>query len=194
MSVKDPEKTARKPRADALRNRECIVEIARQAFAEGGAAVTLDDIVKRSGLGVGTLYRHFPTRDALIEAVYLSEVERMAEAQRTLSESLPPVEALRQWMLLFVDFLSTKLAMKEALNALVCGTEGLYAASGDMIRAAITELTSRAATAGEIHQQFEPLDLLRAITGIAQTAPGSDWELSAKRFVDVLIAGIRVQS
>ena len=124
------EQKKRKPRADALRNREHILAVARAAFAEGGASVTLDDIVRRSGLGVGTLYRHFPTRDALVEALYLSELEKLVEAEKELSKTLLPVEALRAWMLLFVDLMATKLILREALSALVGGPDELYATSG----------------------------------------------------------------
>ncbi|RYG37043.1 TetR/AcrR family transcriptional regulator, partial [bacterium] len=88
-------KEPRKPRADALRNRERILDVAREAFAEGGGSVTLEDIVRLSGLGTGTLYRHFPTRDALVEALYLSEMEKLAAAEREFAATLPPVEALR---------------------------------------------------------------------------------------------------
>ncbi|RYG45570.1 TetR/AcrR family transcriptional regulator [bacterium] len=184
-------KEPRKLRADALRNRERILAVAREAFAEGGASVTLEDIVRLSGLGTGTLYRHFPTRDALMEALYLSEMEKLAAAERELSATLPPVEALREWMRLFVDLMATKLALKEALNAMVCGPEDLYAASGEMIRTAITTLTDRAVAAGEIRLEIEPLDLLRALAGVANASPGADWKASARRMVDMLIAGMK---
>ena len=183
----------RKPRADGLRNRDLIVATARAAWAEGGSEVTLEEIVRRAGLGVGTLYRHFPTRDALVEAVYLSEVEKMAEAERELTATLPPVEALRQWMLLFVDFLATKIAMRDALNGMIGGTTELYACSGELVRSAMGNLTSRAIEAGEIRLEFEPLDLLRAVSGISSTSVNPNWPESARRLVDVLIAGIQTQ-
>lgn len=189
MSDQKSSSTARKPRADALRNRERILSVAREAFAEGGANVTLDDIVRLSGLGVGTLYRHFPTRDALVEALYLAELDKLTTAERELSESLPPVEALRQWLFLFIDLMSTKLALKEALNAMVCGTEQLYAASGEILKTAIGRLTDRAVAAGEIQLEIEPLDLLRAVSGVSNANP--NWEPSARKMVDVLIAGMR---
>ena len=165
--------------------------MAREAFAEGGAKVTLDDIVRLSGLGVGTLYRHFPTRDALLEALYWSELEKLSVAEKELSESLPPVEALRQWLHIFVEMVATKIALKEALNAMVCGTDELYAASGDLMQKAITALTDRAVASGEIVLHVEPLDLLRALTGIANASPGPNWHENARKMVDVLIAGMR---
>lgn len=187
-----PQKTPRKPRADALRNRENILAVAREAFAEGGAEVTLDDVVRRSGLGVGTLYRHFPTRDALVEALYLSEIERLAAAERELATAEPPVEALRQWLRLFVDMLATKQAMREALNAMVGGTTELYATSGELIKRSITALTDRAVASGEIHLSVEPLDLLRAIAGVASAGAGPNWEAGARGLIDVLLAGMRI--
>src|ERR1700737_1565929 len=95
---------ARKPRTDAQLNRERILEVAKAAFTRTGANASLDDIAKEAGVGAGTLYPHFPTRDALIEAVYRTEVEKLAAAERKFSDVMPPVEALRAWMLLFVDY------------------------------------------------------------------------------------------
>jgi AcrR family transcriptional regulator len=187
-----PESASRRPRADALRNRELILTVARDVFAKRGASVTLDDIVKLTGLGVGTLYRHFPTRDALIEAVYLAEVERLAEAQRTLSATEPAVEALRRWMMLFVDFIATKAAMKETLSGLIGGPDSLYACSTELIKTAIDALTDRAVASGEIRLDIDPLDLLRALSGVAHAGDESS-PARAERLVDILIAGLRTQ-
>jgi AcrR family transcriptional regulator len=93
---------------DPQRNRERILEVAKDAFARSGAGTSLDDIAKQAGVGAGTLYRHFPTRDALLEAVYRTEVEKLAAAERKLAQDLSPIEALRAWMLLFVDYIATK--------------------------------------------------------------------------------------
>src|SRR5580693_2592866 len=101
MAKKDSQPVPRKSRADAQRNRERILEVAKEAFTRFGAEASLDDIAKQAGVGTGTLYRHFPTRDALIEAVYRSEVEKMAAAGRRFAAAMPPLEALRTWMLLF---------------------------------------------------------------------------------------------
>lgn len=180
----------RKPRADAQRNREKILQVAREAFAEQGPNVTLEDIVRLSGLGVGTLYRHFPTRDALVEAVYLSEVQRLAVAEQELSRSEPPVEALRQWMLSFIEYMAAKSVMKEALNAMVAGPGELYATSTELIRTAMTTLIDRAVAAGEIRFDLDPLDPLRALASVADSDPAS--QERARKLVDVLIAGIRI--
>src|SRR6204780_3071969 len=108
MPAKRKQASVRKPRSDAQRNRERILEVAKEAFTRSGANASLDDIAKEAGVGAGTLYRHFPPRDALIEAVYRSEVEKVAAAEKKFSANLPPVEALRAWMLLFVDYIATK--------------------------------------------------------------------------------------
>src|SRR6267142_6029248 len=121
MSTKRSKPAPRKPRADAQRNRERILEVAKQAFTRSGADTILDDIAKQADVGPGTLYRHFPTRDALIEAVYHTEVEKLAVAQRELSANLPPIEALRAWMMLFVDYIATKQIIASALNSVVGG-------------------------------------------------------------------------
>jgi len=91
----------------AQRNRRRILEVAKQAFTRYGANASLDDIATEAAVGAGTLYRHFPTRDALIEAVYRTEVEKLAAAEKKFSETLPPIEALRAWMLLFIDYIAT---------------------------------------------------------------------------------------
>src|SRR6202041_3894004 len=107
MPTKVPE-TDRKPRADAQRNRERILEVAKQEFTRSGANASLEEIAKKAGVGPGTLYRHFPTREELLVAVYQSEMEKLAAAERTLADTLPPVEALRAWLLLFVDAVGAK--------------------------------------------------------------------------------------
>src|ERR1700734_1759943 len=106
MAMKRPQPAQRKPRADAERNRDRVLEVAKEAFTRSGADATLDDIAKQAGVGPGTLYRHFPSREALIEAVYRTEVEKLAAAEKNFAETMPPIEALRAWMLLFVDYIA----------------------------------------------------------------------------------------
>src|SRR5271170_7272569 len=118
MPTKNQRIAPRKPRTDAQRNRERILDVAKEAFTRSGANASLDDIAKDAGVGAGTLYRHFPTRDALLEAVYRTEVEKLAAAQQRFAETMPPVEALRAWMMLFVDYIATKQIIAPALNTL----------------------------------------------------------------------------
>lgn len=181
----------RKPRTDAQRNRERILEVAKEAFTRSGADASLDDIARQAGVGAGTLYRHFPARDALLEAVYRTEVEKLAAAERKFAEDLPPIEALRAWMLLFVDYIATKKIIAPALNTLLGGPSKVFEASHDQIWGAIRALVKRAIKSGEIRKDLDPLDLLRALIGVANVATSPDWQQSARRLVDILIAGSR---
>ena len=178
-------------RSDATANRRVLLDTAAAAFKSGEAEIPLDEIARRAGVGIGTLYRNFPTRDALIEAVYRSEVEALANAAAQLAGSHPPLEALRAWMLLFVDYIATKALIAPALNALVGGPSSLFAASSDQIKGAIGALGGRAIEAGELRPDLDPMDFLRALVGVANVASGPGWEVSAKRLVDILIAGSR---
>jgi AcrR family transcriptional regulator len=191
MPKKRSQPAQRKPRMDAQRNRERILEVAKEAFARSGAGTSLDDIAKQAGVGAGTLYRHFPTRDALLEAVYRTEVEKLAAAERKLAQDLSPIEALRAWMLLFVDYIATKQIIAPALNTLVGGPSKVYEASGAQITGAIRALVERAIESGDIRRDLDPLDLLRALIGVSNVACGPDWRQSARRLVDILITGSR---
>ena len=179
----------RKQRADAERNRERILEIAKEAFTRHGASASLDDIAKEASVGAGTLYRHFPSRDALIEAVYRSEVEKLAAAERKFSETMSPIEALRAWMLLFVDYIAAKHIIAPALNTFVGGASKLYEGSRAQIQGAIEALVKRAIKSGDIRKDLEPFDLLRALIGVSNVSSSPDWQQSAKRLVDILITG-----
>jgi AcrR family transcriptional regulator len=194
MATKRSQPARRKPRADAVRNRARILEIAKEAFTRAGANganVNLDDIAKDAGVGPGTLYRHFPTREALLEAVYRSEVGKLAAAEQKFAESMPPVEALRAWMLLFVDYIAAKHIIAPALNSLVGGPSKLFEATGAQVKGAITALVERAIKSGDIRPDLDPLDLLRALVGVSNVASGPDWKQSARRLVEILIAGSR---
>jgi AcrR family transcriptional regulator len=191
MTRKPPQPALRKPRADAQRNRERILEIAKEAFTRSGANISLDDVAKQAGVGAGTLYRHFPTRDALLEAVYRTEVEKLAAAERKFAETMPPIEALRAWMLLFVDYIAAKQIIAPALNTLVGGPSKVFVACGDQIKGAINALVKRAIESGDIRPDLDPLDLLRALIGVSNVASGPDWPQSARRLVHILIAGSR---
>jgi len=191
MPAKHLKSRSRKPRADAQRNRARILDIAKGAFTRLGANISLDDVARRAGIGPGTLYRHFPTRDALLEAVYRKEVEKLAAAEREFTESMPPVEALRAWMLLFVDYIATKQLIAPALNKIVGGPSKLFECSGDQIIGAIKALVTRAIKSGDIRPDLDPVDLLRALVGVSNVASAPDWGESAKRLVDILILGSR---
>jgi len=191
MAKKDSQPVPRKSRTDAQRNRERILEVAKEAFTRFGADASLDEIAKQAGVGAGTLYRHFPTRDALIEAVYRSEVEKLAAAERKFSETMAPMEALRAWMLLFVDHIAAKQIIAPALNSVVGGPTKLYEGSRGLVGGAIDALVKRAIASGNIRSDLDPFDLLRALIGVSHVASGPGWQQSARRLVDILITGSR---
>jgi AcrR family transcriptional regulator len=193
MPAKRSKSVPRKPRTDAQRNRERILEVAKEAFTRLGANASLDEIAKEAGVGAGTLYRHFPTRDALIEAVYRTEVGKLAAAERKFAEAMPPIEALRAWMLLFVDYIATKEIIAPVLNTFVGGPSKLYEGSRAQIQGAINGLVKRAIKSGDIRKDLDPFDLLRALIGVSNVASTPDWQQSAKRLVEILITGSRPQ-
>jgi AcrR family transcriptional regulator len=194
VAEEDKPVAVRKPRADARLNRDRLLETAKAAFAEKGPGASLDEIARTAGVGAGTLYRHFPTRDALVEAVYRNESEQLVAAADRLSQIHPPVTALREWLLLFVDYIATKHGMYEVLNSIVGGTSDLYSASTAQVKQAISRLVDRAVASADIRLDLDPLDLLRALAGVANLGSGPDGERAAKRLIDILIAGIRARS
>jgi len=181
----------RKPRADAQRNRERILEVAKRAFTRSGADTSLDDIARQAGVGPGTLYRHFPTREELLKAVYRNELENLATAEEKFAETRPPVEALRAWLLLFVDAIAAKQLIAPALNTLLGDPKKVFEASYAQMHQAIHRLVKRAVKSGDIRKDLDPTDLLRALVGVANVASSPDWQQSARRLVDILIAGSR---
>lgn len=182
---------SRKPRSDAQRNRERILEVAKQAFLRHGADASLDGIAKRSNVGPGTLYRHFPSRESLIEAVYRSEVEKLGAAQRRLSAELEPLDALRAWMIMFVELLATKKILAPALKALLGQAPTVFAATRGQIEKAIEELVRNGIRRGEIRKDIVPFDLVLAVIGFSNFASGPEWAEHTRRLVDILIAGSR---
>ena len=181
--------TARKPRADAERNRERILEVAKEAFARDGANASLDDVARQAGVGPGTLYRHFPTREELLQSVYRTELEKLAAAEQRFAQSMQPIEALRAWLLLFVDAIAAKQLIAPALNTLLGDPKKVFEASYAKMHQAIRALVKRAVESGELRKDTDPADLLYALIGVANVAASPDWKPSAKRLVNILIAG-----
>ena len=191
MATKRSQSASRKPRTDAQRNRERILEVAKEAFTRFGANASLDEIAKAADVGPGTLYRHFATREALIEAVYRTEVEKLAAAEQKFAQTMRPIEALRAWMLLFVDYIATKQIIAPALNTMVGGPSKVFESTRAQIQGAINALVKRAIKNGDIRKDIDPFDLLRALIGVANVATSPDWQQSARRLVDILITGSR---
>ncbi len=185
--------TGRKPRADALRNRDRVLEAAKAVFSAGGPDASLEAVAKRAGVGIGTLYRHFPTREALFEAVYRREVEQLTELAEQLKNEAEPVEALRRWLRSNVEFVATKKGMAAALTLAAHGMSELYAYSSDRLTKAIGSLLDRAVAAGEIRSDIGPADVLRALVGMCYMNDQPGWQKSVLRLLDVFVDGLRVQ-
>lgn len=182
---------ARKPRADALRNRDRLLAGAKAAFAEVGPDVSLEEISRRVGVGIGTLYRHFPTRDAIVEAVYRREVEQLAESARELLETHPAGDALHQWMRVFVDYITAKKIIAPSLQSMVGGPTAVYESSGETITKTVYLLVERAKESGDIVDNIAPDDVIRAMIGFTHINPGPDWDASARRLIDIFMNGLR---
>jgi AcrR family transcriptional regulator len=181
----------RKPRADALRNRDRILEVAKEAFTRAGADASLDDIARQAGVGPGTLYRHFPTRGRLLEAVFRTELEKLAAASGKLAQTMPPIEALRAWLLLFVDAVAAKKLIGPALNTLLGDPKKVFESSYAQMHQAVRALVKRGIESGDIREDLNPADLIHALVGVSNVGDGPDWQQSARRLVDILIAGSR---
>src|SRR5580658_1061935 len=191
MPKKHQKPVQRKPRADAQRNRERILDVAKEAFARHGANASLDDIAKQVGVGPGTLYRHFPTRAELLQAVYRAELEKLAAAEQKFTQTMAPTDALRAWLLLFVDTIAAKQLIAPALNTLLGDPKKVFEASYAKMHQAIRALVKRGVESGEIRSDLDPVDLLRALIGVSNVASAPDWQPSARRLVDILIVGSR---
>ena len=190
----EPPATTRKPRADAQRNRERILQVAKEVFARDGAAASLDEIARQADVGPGTLYRHFPTRDALIEAVYRSEVEKLAAAEPHFAATLSPVDALRAWMLLFIEHVAGKKLIMPAMESVAGGSSRLLEGARSLVHTAFVACVQRAIDSGDLHADTNPDDFVRALIGVFHTTASPGWETSARRIVDILIAGSRSDS
>jgi AcrR family transcriptional regulator len=181
----------RKPRADAVRNRERVLEAAKAVFSAGGPEASLEAVAKRAGVGIGTLYRHFPTREALFEAVYRRVVEQLSELAEQLKNAKDPVDALRRWLRSNVEFVATKKGMLAAL-ALTFQSE-LATFSMDRLTKAIGTLLDRAVAAGQMRAEISAQDLLRALIGMCYMHDQPGWQSSVLRMLDVLVDGLCVQ-
>ncbi|MYZ49736.1 TetR/AcrR family transcriptional regulator [Rhizobiales bacterium L72] len=179
-------------RADARRNRDKLVEAAARVFAEqGGVDASLEDIARRAGVGIGTLYRHFPTREHLVEVVYRREVEALSRAADALAAANPPDVALNEWMLRLVDYAATKRGMANSLRVLQDTNAALFADTAGLVSATLRRLLEAAAAAGTVRSDVDSADVFRAISGIF-SAPGTpDWRERSRRLVSLIMDGLR---
>jgi AcrR family transcriptional regulator len=181
----------RRPRADAVRNRERVLEAAKTVFSAGGSDVSLEAVARHAGVGIGTLYRHFPTREALFEAVYRREVEHLADlAEQLQADDVAPVEALRRWLRSDVEFVATKKGMATALALAAHSPSELTAYSFERLSEAVGALLHRAVAAGDIRADIAPDDLLRALIGMCYLNNQPGWQASVMRLLDVLVDGL----
>jgi AcrR family transcriptional regulator len=184
----------RRRRADAVRNRERVLAAAKAVFSAGGPEASLEAVAKRAGVGIGTLYRHFPTRQDLFETVYRREVQQLVELAEELKNAPAPVDALRRWLRSNVEFVATKKGMSAALALTVHGSSDLAAFTFDRLTTAVGALLDRAIAAGEIRSDISPEDLLRALVGMCYMHDQPGWQNSVMRLVDVFVDGLRVQT
>ncbi len=184
-------KPARKLRSDAQRNRELILEVAKQVFTRRGADASMGEIARRAKIGPGTLYRHFATRDDLLATVYITEVEKLAAAQKKLSAELSPIEALRAWLLVFIDYIAAKKIIAPALNAMAGGPSRVFQQTTQVMEEAAHALASHAIASGDLRPDIDPIDLMRAIYGLSTAGSADDWPAKARKFVDILLQGSR---
>ena len=191
MSTKTQD-SIRRPRADALRNRERVMEAAKIVFSAGGPEASLEAVARQAGVGIGTLYRHFPTREDLFEAVYRREVEQLSELAEQLKAEASPTEALRRWLRSTVQFVATKKGMMAALAIVMNANSELAAYSYGHLTAAIGALLKRAVDAGEVRADVNADDLLRALIGMCYMHDQPGWQDSVLRLLDVFVDGLRV--
>jgi AcrR family transcriptional regulator len=187
-----PEKRPRRPRSDAIRNRERLLEAAAAVFSAGGPDASLEAVAERAGVGIGTLYRHFPTREALFEAVYRHEVDQLGELAEQLGREAAPVEALRRWLHANVRLIATKKGMLAALALATHGPSELYAYSFERLTTAIRSLLDRAIAAGEMRADITPEELLQALVGMCYNMYNKpDWQTTVLRLIDIFVDGLR---
>jgi len=183
----------RRPRADGERNRLRLIEAAKGVFAQDGAAASLEQIARAAEVSIATLYRHFPTRDELISAVYQQEVTWLIEAANQSMTRREPAAALREWLMLFVDFLDAKHGMAAAMDTLIGGPEPLYSKTPHRLDVPVKALVAGGVAAGAFRDDIEPHDLLRALAGVAHVRPSKSWKRSAARMVDLLVDGMQAK-
>jgi AcrR family transcriptional regulator len=191
--TEEPGRSQRKPRADAIRNRERVLEAAKLVFSQGGTEAGLEAVARQAGVGIGTLYRHFPTREALYEAVYRREVEQLADMAGRLAAELPPLQGLRQWIGALVEFIATKKGMATALALAAHKPPELMTYTSSRLQEAIGVLLRPAARAGEIRSDIGPDDLLRAVVGLSYLHDGPGWQEQVMRLVEVFVDGLRLR-
>jgi AcrR family transcriptional regulator len=182
-----------KLRADARRNRDKLVEVAAADFAEKGVETSLEEIARKAGVGIGTLYRHFPTREHLVEVVYRRELQNLADAADELARTCPADVALEQWMLRFVSYMATKRGMASSLKIIASSKAAMFAEGFGRIREALEKLLAAARNADLIRKDIGQADLMHAMSSIYSIPDSPEWRESANRLIRLLMDGLRVK-
>ena len=184
----------RKPRADAQRNQRKLLDVAARAFSTDGVGASLEAIAQEAGVGIGTLYRHFPTREALVEAVYRHEVEALIDAAEAIGHGTTPDTALAEWMRRFVDYIATKRGMRDTLLALKQSQSPLFAETSGLLPLALKRLIDRAVADGSIRSDADPADIYHALSSIYSAQDTADWRERSHRLVNLLMDGLRYRA
>jgi len=180
-----------KLRADARRNRDKLIGVAATAFAEKGVETSLEDIARQAGVGIGTLYRHFPTREHLVEVVYRRELESLAAAARELAEKHPPDVALEEWMRRFVSYIATKRGMSNSLRILMTSNSSLFAEGFGNMRGALEGLLKTASEQGYVRTDMDTADLMHALASIYSIPESPEWRERSLRLIGLLMDGLK---
>ena len=185
----------RKPRSDALINRERLIEAAKEVLGLGGPDASLEAVARRAEVGIGTLYRHFPTREALFQAVYRHEVEQLIKLAGDLDDGHDPVEALRTWMHAYVGLVATKRGLLGALAVVVTeASKAMYAELSVRVTESVNALLVRAIAAGELRPDIRADDLLHAMFALCYARqPEAGWKAQVLRLLDIFIDGLRTR-
>ncbi len=185
-----PGKTVRRPRADATRNRARVLEAAKAVFSIGGPQASLEAVARGAGVGIGTLYRHFPTREALFEAVYRREVEQLVELAGQLAGCPDPVAALQHWLRANVEFVATKRGMAAALALAAPGSTELSAYTAEHLTGAVRRLLDRIAAVHELREDIGPEDVLHMLVALCYRSNAPGWQANVLRLLDVFVSGL----
>jgi AcrR family transcriptional regulator len=191
VATDEEEPMARAPRADASRNRDRLLDAASAAFARDGVEASLEGIAKDAGVGIGTLYRHFPNRDALMEAVYRRNVEQLLADAEALASSKPPVEALSEFMQRFVRYVATKKGLATHLKTVLGSDSDLFTSSQSRLNATVGRMVGAAVASGDIRPDADAEDLIRALAGVCMTSDMTQSQDQPCRIARLLMDGLR---
>jgi AcrR family transcriptional regulator len=191
MTTSEPTLTSRPMRADARRNYDKLIEAARAVFTEQGASASLEEVARRADVGIGTLYRHFPSRQDLLEAVYVEEVEALCQSAAELAD-LPPWEALVSWLNRFVSYIGTKRALADELLATMGVDSPVFRKCHDAITSAGEPLVRRAQQSGDVRADVEFLDVIRLVSGVTMIRNSEPEQIT--RILAMALDGLRYNS